>query len=109
MYFREKFNIEPAFCGVNIIGIGGQNYKTFLSLIKNFNIKWFIFSDGEDKTIRTVRKAIRDVFGVEMQTLSNVIVLDNGEAKQLEVDELEDWGLGDLYRAGDPYIGGWPW
>ena len=79
VYFKEKFNIEPAFCGVNIIGIGGQNYKTFLSLIKNFNIKWFVFSDGEDKTIRTVRKAIRDVFGVEMQTLSNVIVLDNGE------------------------------
>lgn len=39
----------------------------------------------------------------------NIFVLDNGEAKQLEVDELEDWGLGDLYRAGDPYIGGWPW
>ena len=26
-----------------------------------------------------------------------------------EVDELEDWGLGDLYRAGDQSIGGWPW
>lgn len=79
VYFKEKFNIEPAFCGVNIIGIGGQNYKTFLSLIKNFNIKWFIFSDGEEKTIKTVKKAIKDVFNVEMETLSNVIILDNGE------------------------------
>ena len=79
VYFRKKFNNEPTFCGVNIIGIGGQNYKTFLSLIKDFNIRWFIFSDGEAKTIRTVRKAIEDVFNIKTQTLSNVIILDNGE------------------------------
>lgn len=24
-------------------------------------------------------------------------------------EELEDWELGDLYRANDPSIGGWPW
>lgn len=79
VYFRQKFKIEPAFCGVNIIGIGGQNYKTFLSLIKDFNIKWFIFSDGEKGTIKTVNKAIKDVFGVETQDQKNVITLDNGE------------------------------
>lgn len=25
------------------------------------------------------------------------------------IQELEDWELGDLYRANDPSIGGWPW
>lgn len=79
IYFREYYGIAPAFCGVNIIGIGGQNYKTFLSLIKNFNIRWYIFSDGEASTIRTVKKAVRDVFGFETEQCDNVIILDNHE------------------------------
>lgn len=79
IYFGEYYGIAPAFCGVNIIGIGGQNYKTFLSLIKSFNIEWFIFSDGEPSTIRTVNKAVQDVFGLEAQRCRNVIILDNNE------------------------------
>ena len=79
IYFQEKYGIEPTFCGISIIGIGGQNYKTFLSLIKNFHINWFIFSDGEEKTIRTVEKAVRDIFGTEIGHCNNVIILDNGE------------------------------
>ncbi len=79
IYFREEFGIEPAFCGINIIGIGGQNYKTFLNLIKNFNIPWFVFSDGEEKTIRTVKNAVKDVFGQELTQCNNVIILNNLE------------------------------
>lgn len=79
IYFQEKYGIDPTFCGINIIGIGGQNYKTFLSLIKNFHIHWYIFSDGESATIRTVKKAVRDVFGTEIDQCDNVIILDNQE------------------------------
>lgn len=79
IYFQEKYGIDPTFCGINIIGIGGQNYKTFLSLIKNFHIHWYIFSDGESSTIRTVKKAVRDVFGTEIDQCDNVIILDNQE------------------------------
>lgn len=79
IYFSEKFGIDPTFCGINIIGIGGQNYKTFLTLIKNFHIHWFIFSDGENSTICTVKKAVRDVFGTELEQCNNVIILDNQE------------------------------
>lgn len=79
IYFKEYFGTEPIFCGVNIIGIGGQNYKTFLKLIKGFDIKWFIFSDGENNTIRTVRSAVKIMTHSEINDLPNVIVLDNGE------------------------------
>lgn len=79
IYFQEKYGIDPTFCGINIIGIGGQNYKTFLSLIKNFHIHWYIFSDGESSTIRTVKKAVRDVFETEIDQCDNVIILDNQE------------------------------
>lgn len=77
IYFKEYFGIDPIYCGVNIIGIGGQNYKTFLNLIKDIGIPWFIFSDGENETKKTVRNAI----GVEniddLANLSNIVILDN--------------------------------
>lgn len=79
VFYRAKFGVDPVFNGINIIGIGGQNYRTFLSLIKDFNLRWYIFSDGETETIRTVSNAVQEVFGQQLQNCPNVIVLDNGE------------------------------
>lgn len=79
IYFKEYFGVEPIFCGVNIIAIGGQNYKSFLKLIKDFNIKWFIFSDGEIKTVKTVEKAIKIMTESNINDLPNVVVLENEE------------------------------
>ena len=79
IYFKEFFGIEPIFCGINIIGIGGQNYKTFLNLIKDFGITWYIFSDGDKETIKTVKQAIRGITNDDMATMGNVVTLDNGE------------------------------
>jgi len=79
IYFKEYFGIEPIFCGVNIIGIGGQNYKSFLKLIKDFSIKWFIFSDGETKTIKTVKNAAKIMTETEIKDLPNVVILENKE------------------------------
>jgi putative ATP-dependent endonuclease of OLD family len=78
VFFEEYFGTKPVFCGINIIGIGGQNYKIFLNLIKDFNIKWFIFSDGEERTVNTIRKAIEVLSDVTLETLSNIIILDEG-------------------------------
>lgn len=77
IFFREYFGMEPVFCGVNIIGIGGQNYKSFLKLIKDFGIKWFIFSDGETKTVKTVKKAVKIM--TDSNDLPNVVILENEE------------------------------
>ena len=77
IYFKEYFGLEPICCGVNIIGIGGQNYKTFLNLIKDLEIPWFIFSDGEQDTKKTVKKAV-DAETVEaLSEMTNIIILDN--------------------------------
>jgi len=78
VYFSEYFGCSPYSLGVNIIGIGGQNYKTYLSLIKDFEIPWFIFGDGETSAITSVQTAISDVFGMDYTTLNNVIIIDNG-------------------------------
>jgi len=79
VYFTEYFDVNPIFYGVNIIGIGGQNYKTFLNLIKDFGIKWFIFSDGEEKTIKTIKSAIKVITTDDIASLDNVVILNNGE------------------------------
>lgn len=78
IFFREYFGIDPICCGINIIGIGGQNYKTFLNLIKDLDIPWFIFSDGEQSTIKTVKKAIGVETVDDLIAMSNIVILDNG-------------------------------
>ena len=79
LYFKEYFGVEAICSGINIIGIGGQNYKTFLNLIRDLRIPWFIFSDGETNTIKTVRRAVEAISEVPIEELPNVVILDNGE------------------------------
>jgi putative ATP-dependent endonuclease of OLD family len=79
IYFKEYFGKDTIFYGVNIIGIGGQNYSTFLSFIKDFKIRWFIFSDGELKTKNAIKKAIKVISDKDLKDLPNVIILDNYE------------------------------
>lgn len=80
IFFREYFGCAPFSLGVSIINIGGKdNYAPFLSLANDFDIHWFIFSDGENEAITSVRSAVKDVFDKDYTTLDNVIVLENGD------------------------------
>ena len=79
IFFAEYFGCVPYSLGINIINTGGQKYKPYLSLIKDFDIPWFIFSDGEEKTIKTVNAAVKDIFGLDAKSLPNVVILENGD------------------------------
>lgn len=80
VFFTEYFGCAPYSLGVYIVGIGGQKYIQYLSLIKDFDIPWFIFSDGEEKTIKTVKTAVRNVFESDnLEDLPNIVILDNGD------------------------------
>jgi putative ATP-dependent endonuclease of OLD family len=79
VYFNEYFGYAPFSLGVSIISTGGQKYQPYLALIKDFDIPWFIFSDGESEAISTVSAAINTVFGVEYSTSPNVITLSDGD------------------------------
>jgi len=94
IYFNEYFNCAPYSRGVSIINTGGKNkYKPFLSLVKDFDIPWFIFSDGEAEAITAVKSAIKEVFGIDdYKTLGNVIVLENG-------DDYEDYLIREGYSS----------
>ena len=78
IYFKEFFGVEPVFLGINIIGIGGQNYQTYLKFIKEFELKWYIFSDGEKAAKKSVNKAVKVLTDVSYENLPNVVVIENG-------------------------------
>lgn len=77
IYFKEFFGIEPIFLGINILGIGGLNYKTYLRFIKEFDLKWYIFSDGEKKAKKSVENAVKSITNDSYETLKNVIIIEN--------------------------------
>lgn len=80
VYFNKYFGCAPYSFGVSIINIGGKNkYKPFLSLLSNFNIPWFIFSDGEDEAIKAVKSALKQVFyNDDYTTFKNIFIIDKG-------------------------------
>lgn len=77
LYFKEYFKVEPINYGINIIAVHGRNYKPFLNLIKNLNILWFIFSDGEKKTIDALENSVKLIMEKELSQLPNIIIIDN--------------------------------
>lgn len=90
VFFTEHFGCAPYSFGVSIINTGGQKYKPYLSLIKDFDIPWFIFSDGELATIQTVKTAVQDVLGLDASNLPSVVMLENG-------DDYEDYLIHEGY------------
>lgn len=79
VYFEQYFGMDANSAGVAILGIGGQNYKTFLHLVKDFSIPWFIFSDGEEKAQRAVKNAVEAAYGRSITEFQNVIIIDSGD------------------------------
>jgi putative ATP-dependent endonuclease of OLD family len=82
IFAKKYWGKYPFELGLNFIGVGGQgNYKPFLKVAESFNIKWFIFSDGEIKTVKSVQKQIVEVLGTDfnIEKSEDVIILDNGK------------------------------
>ncbi|QDZ94600.1 DUF2813 domain-containing protein [Bacillus altitudinis] len=66
-FFREYFGCEAFEAGINIISVGGsgEKYQPFLRIAKDLKIKAFVFSDGEEQTVRSLEKVIEKVYGKE--------------------------------------------
>lgn len=59
--FAEKhFNHSIVELGLSFIDAKGcGNYYPFVILAKSLNIPWYIFSDGEDKTIKDLENLVK--------------------------------------------------
>ncbi|KAF6639386.1 AAA family ATPase [Pantoea sp. EKM10T] len=70
---------HPFSLGINFVGVNGSGakYRPFLILAKDLNIPVFIFSDGEPKTIKDLKRNYEKVFGVtDIEKANNITILD---------------------------------
>jgi putative ATP-dependent endonuclease of OLD family len=78
VFFEKYFGFDPNYYGMAFLGIRGQNYKTYLKLVRDFQIPWFIFGDGETSAISTIKNALKVAFEND-DIPDNVIIIDNGD------------------------------
>lgn len=82
VFLREFFNKEPFELGINIIGVGGNNYTPFMRILNRLNIKWYIFSDGEAKPLDDLRSCLKKLAGGTSQPnlsdFDNIFVIEDG-------------------------------
>lgn len=62
--------------GFSFVGCGGANYFPFVWLALNFRMRWYILSDGEEKTITSVNRQLNRVGLDTADKLTNVSVID---------------------------------
>lgn len=81
IFMTNYFGADPSTLGINVVGVGGQNYYPFLKLLDAIGTKWFIFSDGEQKTITDLTRTLKKLEGSDSQPdiagYSNIFILDN--------------------------------
>ncbi|MDR0912470.1 MAG: AAA family ATPase [Methanobrevibacter sp.] len=78
IFFNEYFNKKPFELCCNIVGVGGKdNYKPFIRLLEEFNIKWYIFSDGEQDAINSIQKTIEELFDEDYDEYNNIHILSD--------------------------------
>ncbi|MDO8294452.1 MAG: AAA family ATPase [Gallionella sp.] len=79
MLFQKYFDNEAFVLGVSFIGVGGsgKKYLPFLTFAKDFSIPVFVFSDGEDKISKDLKKVYDSVFGeTDITTCPYITILD---------------------------------
>lgn len=61
IFANHYFKKTPAELGIDFVGVGGHgNYLPFLRVTEGLNIPWFILSDAEIETKKSVRKQFVD-------------------------------------------------
>lgn len=77
---KSSFSLGISFVGVNG---SGAKYRPFLILAKDFEIPVYIFSDGEEKTLKELKKNYEIVFGkTDINTAKNIVILENTDFEE---------------------------
>lgn len=85
MLFQKYFDNEAFVLGVSFIGVGGsgKKYLPFLTFARNFSIPVFVFSDGENKTTKELKKTYDSVFGeTDITNSPNITILDGADFEE---------------------------
>ena len=107
IFLREYFDKEPFELGINIVGVGGKIYPPFIQLLERLGIKWYIFSDGENDAVSSLKSQLKDLYNYEIEKelseYPNVFVLENGNC--IETYFLEQGYANEIRRAVNTYEG----
>lgn len=77
--FEAYTGFSPFSMGVNFVGVSGSGakYRPFLILAKDLNIPVFIFSDGEEKTVKELKKNYEKIFSkTDINSSKQITILD---------------------------------
>nr|VFJ48495.1 MAG: putative ATP-dependent endonuclease of the OLD family [Candidatus Kentron sp. FM]VFJ48660.1 MAG: putative ATP-dependent endonuclease of the OLD family [Candidatus Kentron sp. FM] len=76
-----EFGCGQAALWISMVGIGGKgNYLPFARLAESFSIPWFIFSDGEPKTIEELKNFLGKLGkSKKLEEYYNIFVIPNGK------------------------------
>lgn len=78
VFLREYFNKEPFELGINVVGVGGNNYTPFIKLLDRLDIEWYIFSDGEKQPLNELKKCLKKLsVDSDFDDFNNVFYLEN--------------------------------
>lgn len=77
--FEAYMDSSPFSLGIDFIGVSGSGakYRPFLILAKDLNIPVFIFSDGEENTVKELKKNYEKIYGpIDLASARNITILD---------------------------------
>lgn len=113
MLLEKKFNKTANELNVAIIGVGGSgaHYKPFLTLVNDFNIPVYIFSDGEYKARRDLLKTWNEVFkeDIKLDNHPSITILGDTDFEGYLLKEGFDKLVEDaiLSVEGEQFIDNW--
>jgi len=81
VFFREYFSKSTYSYGVNIVGVSGsgKNYLPFLQILETIGVKWYIFSDGEERVVNNLietLKIYKKTEDIDLYKFENILILD---------------------------------
>nr|VFK11691.1 MAG: putative ATP-dependent endonuclease of the OLD family [Candidatus Kentron sp. LPFa] len=80
--------------GISMVGVDGKDkYFPFIRLAESFSIPWFIFADGEQDAITSLKKALKRLDkSKNMDERNNIFVISDGRnfEKYIAIADYED-------------------
>lgn len=87
IFARAHWNEEPFMRGVMFIGVGGGGkYLPFLRVAQSMGTPWFIFSDGEERVVKSIRSALH-ALDLKMPHNSVFVLPDDMNIEKYLVDQ----------------------
>jgi putative ATP-dependent endonuclease of OLD family len=77
LYAQGYWGASSHELGFSFVAVGGTDYFPFIWLAQSFGIPWYVFSDGEDKTVTKLTKDAKRVKIPDISKVSHIVVLPN--------------------------------